>query len=80
MKMAMLVFWVVTPCGLVGRYQRFEETYPENSTPTFSPSEPQISPKSRVLVLKYADGRTDTIPQYEFMCFMRSLPQLIKLR
>jgi hypothetical protein len=23
----MLVFWVVTPCGLVGRYQRFGETY-----------------------------------------------------
>jgi hypothetical protein len=24
--MSMLVFWVVTPCGLVGRYQRFGET------------------------------------------------------
>jgi hypothetical protein len=23
--MSMLVFWVVTPCGLVGRYQRFGE-------------------------------------------------------
>jgi hypothetical protein len=23
----MLVFWVVTPCGLTGRYQRFEGTY-----------------------------------------------------
>jgi hypothetical protein len=23
----MLVFWVVTPCGLVGRYQCFGETY-----------------------------------------------------
>jgi hypothetical protein len=22
-----LVFWVVTPCGLVGRYQRFGGTY-----------------------------------------------------
>jgi hypothetical protein len=21
-KMSMLVFWVVTPCGLAGRYQR----------------------------------------------------------
>jgi hypothetical protein len=26
-SMSMLVFWVVTPCGLVGRYQRFEGTY-----------------------------------------------------
>jgi hypothetical protein len=26
-KMSMLVFWVVTPCGLVRRYQRFGETY-----------------------------------------------------
>jgi hypothetical protein len=26
-KMSMLVFWVVTPCGLVGRYQRFRGTY-----------------------------------------------------
>jgi hypothetical protein len=25
-KMSMLFFWVVTPCGLVGRYQRFGET------------------------------------------------------
>jgi hypothetical protein len=24
-KMSMLVFWVVTLCGLVGRYQRFGE-------------------------------------------------------
>jgi hypothetical protein len=23
----MLLFWVVTPCGLVGRHQRFGETY-----------------------------------------------------
>jgi hypothetical protein len=29
-KMLMLVFWIVTPCGLVGRYQRFGlfMTYP----------------------------------------------------
>jgi hypothetical protein len=26
-KMAMLVFWVVTSCGLGNRYQRFGETY-----------------------------------------------------
>jgi hypothetical protein len=26
-KMSMFVFWVVTPCGLVGRYHRFGETY-----------------------------------------------------
>jgi hypothetical protein len=26
-KMSMLVFWVVTSCGLVGRYQRFGGTY-----------------------------------------------------
>jgi uncharacterized membrane protein YqjE len=26
-KMTMLVIWVVTPCGLVGRYQRFGQTY-----------------------------------------------------
>jgi hypothetical protein len=26
-KMSMLVFWVVMPCGLVGRYQRFGETH-----------------------------------------------------
>jgi hypothetical protein len=26
-KMSMLVFWVATPCGLVGRYQRFGEIY-----------------------------------------------------
>jgi hypothetical protein len=25
--LSMLVFWVVTPCGLQGRYQRFEGTY-----------------------------------------------------
>jgi hypothetical protein len=26
-KMSMFVFWVVTPCGLVGRYQHFGGTY-----------------------------------------------------
>jgi hypothetical protein len=26
-KMSMLVFWVVMPCGLVGKYQRFGGTY-----------------------------------------------------
>jgi hypothetical protein len=26
-KMTMLFFWVVTPCRLVDRYQRFGETY-----------------------------------------------------
>jgi hypothetical protein len=26
-KMSMLFFWVVTPCGLVGRYKRFGGTY-----------------------------------------------------
>lgn len=26
-KMFMLVLWVVTPCGLVCRYQRFRVTY-----------------------------------------------------
>jgi hypothetical protein len=26
-KMSMLVFWVVTPCGLVNGYQRFGGTY-----------------------------------------------------
>jgi hypothetical protein len=26
-KMLMLFFWIVTPCTLVGRYQRFGETY-----------------------------------------------------
>jgi hypothetical protein len=26
-KMSLLVFWVVTPCGLAGRYQRFEGSY-----------------------------------------------------
>jgi hypothetical protein len=26
-KMSMLVFWIVTPCGLVGRYQRFGGIY-----------------------------------------------------
>jgi hypothetical protein len=26
-KMSMLVFWVVTPCGLGGRYERFGTTY-----------------------------------------------------
>jgi hypothetical protein len=26
-KMSILVFWVVTQCGLVGRYQRFGGTY-----------------------------------------------------
>jgi hypothetical protein len=25
--MPMLILWVVTPCGLVGKYQRFGETY-----------------------------------------------------
>jgi hypothetical protein len=27
MKKSMLFFWVVTPCGLAGRYQRFGQTY-----------------------------------------------------
>jgi hypothetical protein len=26
-RMSMLLLWVVTPCELVGRYQRFGETY-----------------------------------------------------
>jgi hypothetical protein len=26
-KMSMLLFWIVTPCGLVGRYQGFGGTY-----------------------------------------------------
>jgi hypothetical protein len=26
-NLSILFFWVVTPCGLVGRYQRFGETY-----------------------------------------------------
>jgi hypothetical protein len=26
-RMSMFVFWVVTPCGLGGRYQRFRGTY-----------------------------------------------------
>jgi hypothetical protein len=26
-KVSSLAFWVVTPCGLVGRYQRFGGTY-----------------------------------------------------
>jgi hypothetical protein len=26
-KTSMLVFCVVTPCGLIGRYQRFGDTY-----------------------------------------------------
>jgi hypothetical protein len=26
-KVSMLIFWVVMPCGLTGRYQRFEGTY-----------------------------------------------------
>jgi hypothetical protein len=26
-KMLMVVFWVVTPCGLVGGYQHFRGTY-----------------------------------------------------
>jgi hypothetical protein len=32
-KLSMLVFWVVTPCGLVGRYQRFGRTYCLNLQP-----------------------------------------------
>jgi hypothetical protein len=27
MKMLTVVFWVVTPCGLAGRYKRFGDTY-----------------------------------------------------
>jgi hypothetical protein len=27
MKTSMLAFWIVTPCGQVGRYQRFRGTY-----------------------------------------------------
>jgi hypothetical protein len=27
LKMTVLFFWVVTPCRLIGRYQRFGETY-----------------------------------------------------
>jgi hypothetical protein len=26
-KMSMFAFWAVTPCGLIGSYQRFEGTY-----------------------------------------------------
>jgi hypothetical protein len=26
-KVLMLVFWVITPCGLVGRYHHFAGTY-----------------------------------------------------
>jgi hypothetical protein len=26
-RMTMLLFWVVSPCRLVSRYQHFEETY-----------------------------------------------------
>jgi hypothetical protein len=26
-KMSMLFFWVITPCGLASRYQRFGGTY-----------------------------------------------------
>jgi hypothetical protein len=26
-RMSILVLWIVTPCGLVGTYQRFGETY-----------------------------------------------------
>jgi hypothetical protein len=27
LKKSMLVFWVARPCGIVGRYRRFGETY-----------------------------------------------------
>jgi hypothetical protein len=33
-KISMLVFWVVTPCGLVGRYHRFRGTYCLSLQPT----------------------------------------------
>jgi hypothetical protein len=26
-KISLLIFWGVTPCGLTGRYQRFGETF-----------------------------------------------------
>jgi hypothetical protein len=29
-KMSVLFLWVVTPCGLIGRYQHFGETYYHN--------------------------------------------------
>jgi hypothetical protein len=31
-KLSMLALWVVTPCCLVGRYQRFGETSPHGVT------------------------------------------------
>jgi hypothetical protein len=34
-KMLMLVFWVITPCGLVGRYQRFCRAEGGDSRPMF---------------------------------------------
>jgi hypothetical protein len=34
-KMSMLVLWVITPCGLVGRYQRFGATYREDGGSIF---------------------------------------------
>jgi hypothetical protein len=35
-KKLILVFWVVTPCGLVGRHKHFEETYyPEDGDSMF---------------------------------------------
>jgi hypothetical protein len=36
LMMSVLVFWVVKPCGLVGRYQRFEGTFsPEDGDSIF---------------------------------------------
>jgi hypothetical protein len=35
MKMLIVIFWVVTPCGLVGGYQLFGGTYPEDGDDTF---------------------------------------------
>jgi hypothetical protein len=36
-KKSMLVFWVVTTCGLLGRYQLFGERLKDNAMGLFSP-------------------------------------------
>jgi hypothetical protein len=36
MKVSMLVFWVVSPCGLIGRYQSFGGTYCIHFSPEYN--------------------------------------------
>jgi hypothetical protein len=73
-KMSMLVFWVVTPCGLVGRYLRFGEytasiLRAENVDCFF---EVLVSPSMFITVRTSSDEVVDVIKIFRFsLCSTR---------